>query len=350
MTDRNTRSSLSYETMPAQTLDATLAAAWSALADADRMFASPYFRPEYTQVVAAARPGVEVCVIRDENEPVGFYSFERSGKVWGSPVGGAMSNFQGVVCAAGTPWDPSMLVRAAGLRALSFHHQLSIQAEFDPYTAQRAGSPYLDLSPGWDGYLEERRRAGVKRFNALPREIRRLERELGPISFSAADNDPDAFDQLLAWKRSQYARTNARGSLQHQWGVDVLRGLLALNGPHVWGMLSTLRAGDRLIAVHAGMRTSQEWHYWYPAYDPDVGRHSPGLVLLHEMARWAVSSGIRQINLGKGSSQYKDWFATSEHTVGTGEIRVPMLENLVWRLRNRSRKARRYLEGRRWRS
>ena len=83
--------------------------------------------------------------------------------------------------------------------------------------------------------------------------------EVGPLRFVAHETAGEPFDQLLAWKLAQYVRTERRGSLQEKWAVDALKLMLERQGEGFWGMLSCLYAGDRLAAVHLGIRSATEW-------------------------------------------------------------------------------------------
>jgi CelD/BcsL family acetyltransferase involved in cellulose biosynthesis len=90
-------------------------------------------------------------------------------------------------------------------------------------------------------------------------------------------------------------------------------------------VLSTLHAGDRLAAAHFGMRSATVWHWWFPVYDPDLSKYSPGILLLLEMAREARGLGIRVIDFGKGDAEYKERLKTgdlalAEGTVETGRV------------------------------
>lgn len=332
--------SLSYDLLPVARLTADDLAAWTSLVATDARFGSPFFHPAYAQGVGAVRDGVQVCRLRDGRRPVGFFSFERRPDGAAHPVGGNMSNFQGVVAAPGVPWDAASLARALDVSALHFHHQLAEQSEFAPYVSRQAESPVIALGGGWDAYLAERERGGVSSFNALPRKMRKLEREVGPIRFEPHVGDDGAHGaalaSLVAWKRAQYERTGARGSLQHDWAVAALRKLFAVQTPAFAGMLSALYAGDRLIAVHAGMRTPSAWTYWFPTYDPEMGRYSPGLVLVYEMVRWAADAGLARIDLGPGAGAHKELFGTGDTMVTVGRVDVPPLARLVTRLRRRA--------------
>jgi len=330
-----TPAALRYEALPIQRLTPAHLAAWATMTAANDELRSPFFHPDYALAVGAERDGIEVCVLLERDVPVGFFPFERLDGGIGRPVGGSMSNFQGMIAAPELRWNAEQLVRAAGLRTLKFHHQLCSQTELDRFASQRANSPYMDLGAGWSAYVEARRAAGVKRFNALPREIRRLEREVGPLRFTPHASEATAFETLISWKVAQYERTGVKGSLQQAWSLAVLRRLAASRDGAVRGMLSTLHSGDRLVAVHLGIHSATELHYWYPTYDPEVARHSPGLILLHEIGRWCAEHGIARINLGKGESQYKDWFGSATVLVGVGQVDVPVRASLLRRIGRR---------------
>lgn len=331
---------LRYRSVAARTLDPALAMAWTRLAQRDPALASPFFRPGYTQAVAQERDGVEVCVVTDGPDAVGFYPFERLAGGMGQPVGGAMSNFQGMVAAPSTPWSVPELLRGSMLTTLTFHHQVAGQPPFDAGVTRRVDSPIIDLNPGWDAYSEGLRRAHAGSYSALQRKMRKLEREVGPVRFEAHTASSEVFARLVEWKRGQHARTGSRGSLAHDWGVSVLRRLLEERPGDFAGTLSALHAGDRLVAVHAGIRTASTWHYWFPTYDPEAGAYSPGLVLMFEMCRWACGAGIQHIDLGPGEGPHKELFATSGTQVGVGQVMAPPSAGVLARLLRQLRRLR----------
>jgi CelD/BcsL family acetyltransferase involved in cellulose biosynthesis len=82
-----------------------------------------------------------------------------------------------------------------------------------------------------------------------------------------------------------------------------------------------LYAGDVVAALHLGLRSGQVWHSWFPAYNPDLDRYSPGLVLMLELAAAAASAlGIREIDLGKGEARYKLALATGSVALNEGSV------------------------------
>lgn len=95
--------------------------------------------------------------------------------------------------------------------------------------------------------------------------------------------------------------------------------------------MSALYFGDKLVAGHIGMRTSEVWHYWFPAYDFEYSHHSPGTILLLEMIGNAASDGMRQIDLGKGDSTYKQRFSNTAVPLAEGRSHRPSAAHSVRR-------------------
>src|SRR5207344_1830917 len=72
-------------------------AAWDELQRGHAAFESPYFRPEFTQAVAAVRDDVEVAVIDQDGRVAGFFPFQRSSLNLGKPVAGKLNDFHGLL-------------------------------------------------------------------------------------------------------------------------------------------------------------------------------------------------------------------------------------------------------------
>jgi CelD/BcsL family acetyltransferase involved in cellulose biosynthesis len=124
----------------------------------------------------------------------------------------------------------------------------------------------------------------------------------------------------LTWKSAQYRRSNLHDVLANEWTVKLLRNILARQDKSFAGMLSALYVGDRLAAVHLGMRAGPVLHSWFPAYDLEFSKYSVGLILLLEMARAAETLGIHRIDLGKGPEQYKRDFMSAATLVAEGTV------------------------------
>src|SRR5687768_10603830 len=111
-------------------LDEALIKRWSQLQGADPALASPYFCPSFTQAVASVRNDVFVAVMENGGRIKCFFPFQQGRFGFGRPVGGALSDFQGVIAEAGTQWTAEALIRGSGLSVWDFDHLLASQAPF----------------------------------------------------------------------------------------------------------------------------------------------------------------------------------------------------------------------------
>lgn len=142
------------------------------------------------------------------------------------------------------------------------------------------------------------------------RQTRRIEKELGPVRIET-DHDPVAFDRCIALKSAQYQRTGARDLFADQRHVDLLRRLVAD------GIATTeaLWAGDTLVAAHIGMRHDGRYSWWFPAYETDYDRFSPGRVLLVALLKDSYDQGDAEFDFLLGDEEYKWHFATDVRLV-----------------------------------
>ena len=303
--------------LPAGAMCADHVVLWSRLQQANPHLASPYFRPEFTAAVAAVRSDVYVGVLQEGGETVGFFPFQRSWAGVGRPVAGRLSDYHGVIAATDYRWDSGELVRACRLRAWDFDHVPAVQEPFRPHGRAGRESPVMDLSGGYNAYVQA---AGSGEIGRTLRKRRKLEREAGPVRFEAETRDRAVLAKLLEWKTAQYRGSGLVNIFGFGWTVRLLERLLETRGDGFAGVLSALYVNGELAAAHMGMRSASVWHYWFPSYDEALGRYSPGLILLLEMARHAAQTGLRAIDLGKGDSRYKTSLKTAS---------VPLLEGSV---------------------
>lgn len=293
----------------AQSLASECIERWSELQRIDPALDSPFFRPEFTAAVAQTRNDVFVAVLEDAGRTVGFLPFQRTARAIGKPVGGRLSDFQGLILEPGAGGNPRLIVRACGLRAFEFPRGLASQQLLAPFADKRSSSPRVDLAEGFQSYCRLRSAVGSKVVAHVESKARKCAREVGPLRFTADDGDVGALLQLISWKSAQYRRTSSVNTFASDWATDLLERIVAMRGPDFAGVLSTLYAGDHLVAMHMGMRSKHVLHWWFPTYNPAFARYSPGLVLLLRIAQSAEALGLRAIDLGAGDELYKRRFA-----------------------------------------
>lgn len=306
---------MKFSILPGRDLSSDLIQTWREIQQTNPDLRSPFFCPEFTLAIAAARNDVEVAVIEENGKVAGFFSFQLGRNGIGTPVGGILSDYHGIICAPDFTCDPLALLKACSLIAWDFDHLVGGQRCFGRFQRRRESSPLIDLSGGFERYLASCRAARTEQI-----KLRRLERALGSVRIMEHHADPEMLRRVLAWKSAQYRRGSVPDLFSTQWIRGAIERIHAAQTPAFAGMLSVLYAGDTPIAGHFGMRSLDVWHYWFPAYAPEHSRYSPGLVLLLKMAESAAGLGLQIIDLGKGQMLYKERFKNAEALVTEGSV------------------------------
>jgi CelD/BcsL family acetyltransferase involved in cellulose biosynthesis len=319
-------------TIPGWDLPVELVSAWQDLLRADPHIGSPFFRPEFVEAAARVRDDVEVAVLEEGSKVVGFFPFERGAGNVGRPVGGRLSDFHGLVLQGHYRIDPVELIRGCRLSAWYFNHLIVAQSALAPFVWTINSSPYIDLSAGYDAYLGERRAAGAGDVMQTLNKRKKSERQFGSIRFELQSVDRAALHTLVSWKSQQYRESKVVSVFSYDWVTELLERLLAMPASADFaGMLSALYLGERLAAVHFGMRSRTAIHWWFPAYDPQLGKYSPGSQLLLELARAAELLSIGRIDLGEGDEVYKKSFMNGATRIGKGSIDLRPARRTLWR-------------------
>lgn len=310
---------MNIRAIPITSLTPGQLALWDEVQRDNPALASPFFRPEFAKSCAAVGRPVEVALVEQRGKAVGFLPFERRALNIGAPVGGRLSDFQAVIA----PADVSVyLPRAAsdcGLSALVFDHWLATQPTPGGVVWEEDESPYIDVSRGFDEYAACF--TGNRRHLRDPlRKRDRLEREVGPLRFAPHVPHEGVLQTLFQWKWEQYRKTQLPSICEYEWVRALLATLLHFRDERFTPCLSVLRAGERIVAIHYFLRSGPVLHGWFCAYDPAMGRYSPGILLLLEMLKRAPELGIARVDLGKGSERFKRNYMTGAQRVATGGV------------------------------
>jgi CelD/BcsL family acetyltransferase involved in cellulose biosynthesis len=300
-------------------LGASELATWRRFQQDQPHLRNPFLAPEFTIAVARNRPAARVAVLQDSSGIVGFFPFEVRRRVIGVPIGYGISDCQGLIHQPGLDWDAMELLRGCRLPVWEFDHLMAGQGPFARYHSTRAGSPVLDLSGGYQAYIDDRNRAGDVVRQAL-RKQRRMVRELGAERFAWDDGDGGGLAALREWKSAQYRRTQQYDRFATPWISAVLEELLASPSPDCRAVVSTVYAGDRPVAGHLGLRSRSVLAYWFPSYDVDLSKYSAGILLCLRMAEAGAADGVTQIDLGKSEALYKTRLKNGEVPVAEGRV------------------------------
>ena len=313
-----------------QELDAAQIACWRSIVETGNVYRSPFYTPEFTQAVADARDDAFVAVLEDAGERVGFFPFHRVHRDVAKPIGGPISDYHGPVLTQGFDIDPVLLLKACNLASYDFNHLPIAIKKFSDHAYDRSRSPMLDLSNGYDAYADKPSKRIKNELNNTGRRRRKMEREIGPVSFRFHEASEAVYTQFVALKNQQFKALNVQSAFDVPWLAKALDIIRKAQTPTFAGVFSTLHAGDRLMAAHFGMRSKTVLHWWFPTYDREAAAYGSGIILLNEIARSAQQQGFSIIDLGRGEEPYKSRLANSEMQLCEGSIeRVATLPGVL---------------------
>jgi CelD/BcsL family acetyltransferase involved in cellulose biosynthesis len=315
---------------------------WRLMQVSDPHLQNPFLSPEFTLAVARVRDDARVAVLEREGSIVGFLPYQLGRFGAGRPIGASLCDCQALVCQPGLRWDPMNLLRGCGLSVLEFDHLVTAQVPFQPYHVATAQSYVMDLSAGYPAYLEERLRGSRKSLRLTFRKQQDLEAQVGEIAFEFHSCDPCDLRTLMAWKSAQFRRSGWPDRFAQPWVRRLISDLFESDSPGCAGTLSVLRAGGRPVALLYGLRSPTVLALWFPTYNPDFARYSPGLILHLQVAEAAARLGVREIDLGKGQEWYKDKLKSRDVDLAEAWVALPTAGALLRRL---ERAPRRHLWG-----
>ncbi|MGW2171257.1 GNAT family N-acetyltransferase [Streptomyces sp. NPDC001705] len=284
---------------------------------------NPFMEPEFTDAVGRVRPRARVAVLYEGGEAAGFLPHERGPLGQGRAIGLGVSDCQGAVLRQGLAPDLRGLLRACSLSSLAFDNLEAEQGLFVPYAAEEHTTYVIDVEKGYEAYENVLRAQAPKFLKTTLAKERRLGRQAGDVRFVFDEREPAALRTLMEWKSAQYRRTGRRDRFAQEWISRLVGRLARTRGPECTGTLSVLYAGGRPVAAHFGLRSATVLACWFPAYDPDFAKYSPGLVLHLRMAEAAAAEGIGLLDMGRGPAEYKDSLKTGELPVYEGAATRP---------------------------
>lgn len=337
---------LVFEVKRPSALDAAELAAWRAIMAGQPALCRAFLTPAFAIACERAHGRAFVAVLRREGAPVGFFPFQFQGP-WqqrvglAERIGGDLSDNAGLIAVPGLRITPAALLRGAGLGALFMTHLVEGQAEFGLEVEETRLGHMIDLADGpatFLAYLERTNKAFVQDTR---RQIRRIEREIGPLEFVFSTAPaPAEVAALIEEKRAQYRRTGTGDPFINPVYQRLVNTLVEVPDPDCQPVLETLSAGGRVLSRHFGVMYAGHLTYWFPVYDPELRQLSPGRLQLWHTILTATENGVRLIDLGEGDSQAKRDFSTRAMPLGwanwssSGLRSLPArtFQRIAWRL------------------
>ncbi|MEU4721881.1 GNAT family N-acetyltransferase [Nonomuraea dietziae] len=296
---------------------------WRALQKADPSLDNPFLSVEFAVAMDRLRDYVRVAVVHDGGSIAGFFPYERHSFGIGKPLGGFLTTCHGLISAPELKIDTKALLRAAKLSVFDFDHMVAGQPTFAAFETDVRPAPIMDLSAGFDSWIEQVKANSPKNLKTVRYKERKLGREQGRLRFEYASPDPAVLRTLLNWKSDQYRRTGRVDRFAQPWIVELIDLMHAERSDDFAGVLTMLYAGDVPVAGHFGLRTATTLVGWFPAYDTEFARYSPGIVHHLQMAEHAAKAGLHAVDMGKGGKEYKDWLKSGVLYVAEGRVSRP---------------------------
>lgn len=307
---------LDIETLHPADLAPADVALWRAFALANPVLASPLLGPDFAQAVGRVREDARVAVIRRDGETIGFLAHHRRPGGVARPIGAPLSDYHGLVAKPGVAIDAAQVLRAADLAVFRYTGLVDPAGAF---AAEAAIPAYvIDTQGDAEAYLEAVRAGSPKKIKNYRRLDNKLGREMGQVVLKAGDDSQDAFDQLIALKREQIARTGVHDFLRPQWTRDLFQSLFERREGEFSGLMINLYAGDQLVAGHFGVRQGAIYHPWIASTNPAFGAWSPGQIFFLRAIAAMPQLGLTRYDLGPGADHYKHSYGLSRTLIADG--------------------------------
>ncbi|NDJ17015.1 GNAT family N-acetyltransferase [Myxacorys almedinensis] len=165
--------------------------------------------------------------------------------------------------------------------------------------------------PTWHNFVTHvhQNRSGL--FADSRRRHRKLEKQVGTLSFIFDDRRPEILLKGMKLKSAQYQRSQCTDHFAYPQHVHFFQELAKKN----LLLVSSLSAGDQLIAVHLGLFAEGRLYFWIPSYDANFSNYSPGRLLLEMLIEESFNQQHTEFDFMIGGESYKWHYATHSRLI-----------------------------------
>lgn len=187
-------------------------------------------------------------------------------------------------------------------------------------------APFIDWKrfPSWKDFAAHVEARRARLFDDSRRCRNKLGREVGPLRFVFADERPSVFEACVRWKSAQYRASGLPDLFAAPENVALFRGLQARGAL----VVSSLSAGETLVAAHLGASWNGRLSWWVPAYDVAFAKASPGRLLLEDLLQASHALSHAEFDFLLGDEAYKFHYATHSRVIGPVGV-PPLSEQLL---------------------
>lgn len=165
--------------------------------------------------------------------------------------------------------------------------------------------PYLDRN----GIVAQADRLDRKDLRYMVRWLERL----GELAYERCDDPGRSLMMLPEFFELHIRSFEERGMLSQfsrRSERSFFEALVRELGPRGELRFDALRLDEKMIAGHVGFERASRAGWYKPCFDPDLAKGSPGTVLLCHAIQDASNRGLNELDLLRGTEDYKYRYAT----------------------------------------
>lgn len=338
-----------FETKRPNELDEREISGWNALLDVSDAYDSAFF--SYAFACAAEAAGFDAWATlawNEDDDLVGVFAFQKKQGIAGAlgsgeRVGGTMADYCGPLLndKGRDSLTPDAFFAASGLKLFEVSHAPARPDGVREDIVADDGGPITRLPDGFDAWWTDFSKKRKSRATDLSRRMRKIEREVGVLHLELnADRSSMLLEEIIEEKRRQYQDRDATDVFRSEGNRALLHHLAKSEDPRCQLVVTTLHAGDTWAASHIGLRCRSAMHYWFPVYNENLKRSSPGRLLILEMLRAMPEDRLDLLDYGLGEGRTKMEFASEVRpfvkgtwgAAGIGGVVARSWQSLLWRL------------------
>jgi CelD/BcsL family acetyltransferase involved in cellulose biosynthesis len=162
-------------------------------------------------------------------------------------------------------------------------------------------SAVLTLPTSWEEYLAG---LGSKDRHELRRKMRRFERDHPDAAIRSTAADTLDLD-LKTFVEMHRGASGEKGSFMRPEVAAFFERMAHVGLEEGWLRMDSLEVGDRAIAMTFGFQIERKFYLYNSAYETDLARLSPGLVLTAKLVERSIEEGLELFDFLRGSERYK---------------------------------------------
>lgn len=175
-------------------------------------------------------------------------------------------------------------------------------------------APFIKWShfPSWEIFMDAINQNKKGYWKDSSRQRRRLISDHGSVDMLFNSNDPRHLELLFDWKSHRLQSMGEKSVFNVTANQNFLKHL------HSQGelILSTLTAGEKIVAIHGGLRSKNRFIYWLPAFNPNYKAYSVGRLLLENLMENSYKNNNDSFEFMNGAEEYKFLYANFIRIIG----------------------------------